>query len=155
MRLAYTTAFTLCLWAAALAAAENPFLGTWKLNPTQSHFSPGPAPKEITVTFEPDGDKIRRVATGTNADGSPLHETSSIRWDGQDHLVTKPGETPRTVAVTQVDPRTLQVVVKQDGKVTSTIHVVLSADGKTASQTEEGVNDKGEKVHNVVVAEKQ
>jgi hypothetical protein len=155
MRFAYTAALTLCLLAAPLLAADNPFLGTWKLDAAQSHFSPGPGPKELTVTLEPDDDNIRRVATGTNADGSTIHETSSIHWDGQDHLVTKPTETPRTVAITQVDTRTLQVILKQAGKVTRTIHLVLSEDGKTASQTEQGVNDKGEKVYNVVVAEKQ
>ena len=74
---------------------------------------------------------------------------------GQDHLVTKPPAPPITVAVTPVNARTLHVVVKQGGKVTHTIHAVISEDGKTVTSTDDGVNDKGEKVHNVELAEKQ
>ena len=69
--------------------------------------------------------------------------------------MTKPPEPAITVAVTQVNARTLHVVVKRDGKVTDTIHAVISRDGKTLSSTDDGVNDKGEKVHNVEIAEKQ
>lgn len=61
----------------------------------------------------------------------------------------------RSVAVTQLDSRTLQLIVKEGGKVTHTIHVVISRDGKTITQTDDGVNEKGQKVHDVVVAEKQ
>ena len=154
MRLAYA-ALTLCVFAGALVAADNPFLGTWKLDTAKSKYSPGPAPKEVTVKFEQDGDKIHRVATGTKGDGTTINEDSSISWDGKDHLVTKPPEPAITVAVTQVNARTLHVVVKRDGKVTDTIHAVISRDGKTFSSTDDGVNDKGEKVHNVEIAEKQ
>jgi hypothetical protein len=154
MRFAYT-ALTLCVFAGTLVASDNLFLGTWKLNTAKSRYSPGPAPKEVTVKFEQDGDKIHRVATGTKVDGSSINDDSSIPWDGKDHLVSKAPEPPTTVAVTQVDARTLHVVVKQDGKVTHTIHAVLSKDGKTVKSTDTGVNDKGEKVHNIEVAEKQ
>jgi hypothetical protein len=154
MRFAYT-ALTLCLLAQPLLAADNPFLGTWKLNLAKSTYGPGPAPKEETVKFEQDGDKIHRLATGTNGDGSAINQDSSIPWDGKDHLVTQPPDPPITAAVTRVNPRTLHVVVKQNGKITDTIHVVISKDGKTVTSTVEGVNDKGEKVHNVEITEKQ
>jgi len=155
MRFAYAIALTLCMLATRLLAADNPFLGTWKLDVAKSQFNPGPGRKEITVKLEQDGENIRRLATGTSADGSPIHEESSIPWDGKDHLVPKPTEPQRTVAITQIGGRTLQVIVKQHGKTTATSHVVVSSDGRTVRQTEDGVNDKGEKVHNVVVAEKQ
>ena len=69
--------------------------------------------------------------------------------------MTKPPAPPVTVAVTQIDARTVNVVVKENGKVTHTIHATVSEDGKTVTDTDDGVNDEGEKVHNVVVAEKQ
>ena len=154
MRFAHT-ALTLCLLAQPLLAADNPFLGTWKLNLAKSTYGPGPAPKEETVKFEQDGDKIHRLATGTNGDGSAINQDSTIPWDGKDHLVTQPPDPPITAAVTRVNPRTLHVVVKQNGKITDTIHVVISKDGKTVTSTVEGVNDKGEKEHNVEITEKQ
>lgn len=154
MRFAYT-ALTLCLLAGPLLAADNPFLGTWKLDVAKSKYSPGPAPKEVTYKFDQDGDNIRRLATGTNGDGSAMNQDSSIPWDGKDHLVTKPPEPPVMVAVTKVNARTLHVVVKQGGKITDTIHVVISKDGKTVTSTDDGVNEKNEKVHNVEITEKQ
>jgi hypothetical protein len=154
MRFAYT-ALTLCLLAQPLFAADNPFLGTWELNVAKSTYSPGPAPKEVNVKFEQDGDKIHRIATGTNGDGSAINEDSRIPWDGKDHLVTQPPAPPITAAVTWVNARTLHVVLKQNGKITDTLHVVISKDGKTVTDTDDGVNAKGEKVHNVEITEKQ
>jgi hypothetical protein len=154
MRFAYA-ALTLCVLSSALFAADNVFLGTWKLNTERSKFSPAPGPKELVVKLEEDGNNIHRIATGTDGQGKPINEDSSIPWDGNDHSVTKPPEPPITVAVTKANARTLNVVVKNDGKVTSTQHVVASKDGKTVTITEDGVTDKGQKMHNVEVAEKQ
>ena len=154
MRSACRTTVILCILSARLLAADNPFLGTWKLDVAKSQFSPGPGPKELTVRLEQDGDKVHRIATGTNADGSAIHEESSTPWDGKDH-VAKPSEPSRTVAITQLDSRTLQLIVKEGGKVTHRIHLIISRDGKTSTQTDDGVTENGEKVHNVAVAEKQ
>jgi hypothetical protein len=154
MRFAYT-ALALCVVTGALVAAENPFLGNWKLNTAKSHFSPGPGPKDLTIKFEQDGDNVHRVATGTNGDGNAINEDSSFPWDGKDHLVTKPPAPAMTVAVTQVNARTVHVVVKQDGKITHKIDAAVSKDGKTVKTTDKGVDDKGKKVHNVEIAEKQ
>jgi hypothetical protein len=63
MRFAYT-ALTLCVFTGTLVASDNLFLGTWKLNTAKSKYSPGPAPKEVTVKFEQDGDKIHRDLGG-------------------------------------------------------------------------------------------
>jgi hypothetical protein len=154
MRFAYA-ALTLCVLSSALFAADNVFLGTWKLNTERSKFSPGPGPKEMVVKFEQEGNNIHRVATGTDGQGKPINEDSSIPWDGNDHPVTKPPEPPMTVAVTQVNARTVNFVVKRDGKVTENGHAVASKDGKTVTATEDGITDKGQKMHNVEIIEKQ
>jgi hypothetical protein len=148
-------ALAVCVFSSALVAADNPFLGTWKLNTDKSTYSPDPGPKGATVKFEQDGDNIRRVLTGTNPDGTPLNEDSSIPWDGKDHLVTKPPEPPITAAVTRMNAHTLHVLIKQDGKLIDTIHVLASKDGKMVTVTDTGVNAKGAKVHNVEVLDKQ
>jgi len=64
----------ICVFATALVAADNPFVGTWKLNLAKSKFAPGTQPKEVTVVFESVGDQIKRVATGVDEDGQPLKE---------------------------------------------------------------------------------
>jgi hypothetical protein len=154
MRVAQLT-LAVSLFATALSAADNRFLGTWKVNTAKSEFSPGPAPKELTVTFAQDGDQIRRTTEGVNGEGQPIKTDSSIKWDGQDHPVTNPDGTPMTVAVKMVDDNTVEYTVKMNGKVTTTGRAVLSKDGKTVTSTETGVNAKGEKVRNVVVSERQ
>jgi hypothetical protein len=45
--------------------------------------------------------------------------------------------------------------VKQNGKVIVTVRSVVSKDGKTMTNTVDGVNEKGQKFHEVEVLEKQ
>jgi hypothetical protein len=109
----------------------------------------------MTITFAQDGDQIKRTAEGVDGEGKPVSTQGSIKWDGQDHAVTTPAGRPTTVAVKWIDDHTVEYVVKTDGKVTTNGRAVLSKDGKTVTSTETGVNAKGEKVHNVVVSERQ
>jgi hypothetical protein len=139
------------IFSTALLAATNPFLGTWKLNSAKSKFAPGTAYSDMTVTFEAVGDQIKRVATGTDADGKPINENSTIAWDGKDHDIGEPGI---TVAVTQVNDHTLNVKVKHEGKVMSSIRVVASKNGKTVTAAEKGEDLKGRKLDNVEVWDK-
>jgi hypothetical protein len=141
-----------CLFSAALVAADNPFAGTWKLNTSESKSAPGTALKELTVTFEPVGDQWKRVATGIDADGKPINQNSTIAWDGKDHPIDEPGI---TVAVTQVNDRTLNARVKREGAVIDSIHAVISKNGKTMTVSEKGQDQNGRKLDNVEVFEKQ
>jgi hypothetical protein len=158
MRVAYF-ALAVCLLSPALFAAENPFLGTWVLNTAKSKFSPGPGPKNETVKFEQDGDKIRRTVTGTDGQGNPIMEGgpegTSILWDGEDHTVTKPSDPPMTVAVKRVNDYTNAVTVKQQGKVINNIRSVVSKNGKKMTNSMIGTNEKGQKIRDVEVLDKQ
>jgi len=141
----------LFVFSAALVAADSPFAGTWKLNTAKSKSAPGTAIKEMTVTFEPVRDQWKRVATGTDSDGKALNQNSTIAWDGKDHAIDEPGT---TVAVTQVNDRTLNVTVKHEGAVVDSVHVVISKNGKTMTVSEKGQDPKGRKLDNVEVFEK-
>jgi hypothetical protein len=113
----------------------------------------------MTVKFEADGDKIRRIATGVDAEGKPIMqggpEGTSIAWDGKDHEVKTPDGTPMTIAVKPVNDHRNDVTVKQNGKVTITVRSVVSKDGKTITDNVDGVDAKGVKFHVVEVFEKQ
>jgi hypothetical protein len=141
-----------CVVSTALLAAESPFVGTWKLNTGKSRSTPGTAVKEMTVTFEAVGNEMKRVATGTDGDGQPINQDSTIAWDGKDHAIDAPG---MTVAVKQVNDRTLSVTVKQEGKVVDSVRAVVSKDGKTMTSYEKGQDPKGRKLDNTDVFEKQ
>lgn len=148
------------LWSLPLLAAENPYLGTWKLNTAKSSYKPGPPTKEMIVKFEADGNNVRRIAQGVDGKGEPIDEGgtegSSFPWDGEFHTVTKPGEKPEVqVAAKVIDPRHVAVRIKVDGKVTENDKSSISKDGKTITDVDDGVNMKGEKFHNVEIFDKQ
>jgi len=138
------------VFSVALLAANNPFLGTWKLNNAKSKFS-GTELKEMTVVFTAVGDQVKRVANGIDGDGEPIHESSTIAWDGKDHPIDTPGF---TVAVSP-SKRVLDVIVKHDGKVIDRIRAVVSRNGKITTITEKGEDEKGRKIDSVEVFEKQ
>ena len=147
----------LFLISTSMFAADNPFLGTWKLNTAKSKSSPMPVAQSMTVKFEADGEKVRRTVTGVDGEGKPIMqggpEGSSIAWDGKDHPVQN--GSPMTVAVKRENDYRNDVTVKQNGKVTVTVRSVVSKDGKTMTNTIDGVNEKGEKLDAIEVLEKQ
>jgi hypothetical protein len=75
--------------------------------------------------------------------------------DGKDSPMTGNNPNADTIAVTRIDPRTVEMVNKKAGKVTLTQRNVLAADGKTRTVTATGTDAQGQKVHNVVVFERQ
>ena len=62
-----TTGLTLalCFVAAALSFADDPQMGTWKLNETKSTFAPR-ATKNHTVLYEAAGDNVKITVDGTD-----------------------------------------------------------------------------------------
>src|SRR5918996_4020963 len=116
-----------CVFSVALIAADNPFVGTWKLNTAKSKGTPGTLAKESTVVFEAVGDQMKRTVTGIDPDGEPVNTSSTIPWDGKEHLVEGPkGRPPVMVAVKSVNDRRVNVTVKRDGKVVSSGRVDVS-----------------------------
>src|SRR5262245_27489679 len=95
-----------CLFCVALLAADNPFLGTWKLNMAKSKGTPGTMDKEATQVFEEDGNGIKRTFTAVNAEGKPINMSSTDPWDGMEHKVDGPMG-PAMVAVKKVNDHTV------------------------------------------------
>lgn len=54
--------FAFCFTA---KAADDPSVGTWKLNTSESKFSSGPPPRSIVLRIEPSGDKGLKITTET------------------------------------------------------------------------------------------
>ena len=145
-----------CVFSVGLIAADNPFVGTWKLNTAKSKGTPGTISKEVTVVFEAVGDQIKRTVTGIDPDGEPLNMSSTIAWDGKEHKVEGPKGPPVMVAVKHVNDRRINVTVKlADGKVVSSGHADVSKDGKTMTSTFKGEDPKGRKFDNVELFDRQ
>ena len=144
----------LCFFAgAACFAADDPNMGTWKLNETKSKLTPGEG-KNTTVAYEVAGDQVKVTIDGTDKDGKPTHNEWIGKFDGKDYAVTgDPKSDMRSYK--KIDPNTLKFTVKKDGKTTSSGRVVISGDGKTRTVTINGTDSQGKKFTNVSVYDKQ
>jgi ribosomal protein L21E len=151
-----TVLMTLAVLFAAVTvcyAAENVNIGTWKLNEAKSKIGAG-MQKSSTVVYAADGDNVKITVDGTTADGKPLHSEWTGKFDGKDYAVTgDPASDMR--AYTQVNPHTLHMVVKKDGKETSSGRIVVSADGKSRMVTITGTDSKGKKISGTSVYDKE
>jgi hypothetical protein len=153
---------TIILAAAVLAAAvlataqsKDPFVGSWRLNAAKSKYSPGPAPKSITSTYEAAGKGYKVSVKNEPATGPVQQYSYTTNLDGKDTPVTGNNPNADMVAVKRIDANTLEIVNKKGGKVTTTQRNVVSADGKTRTVTTTGTDAQGQKVNNVAVFEKQ
>ena len=138
----------------ARAQSSDPWIGTWKVNLEKSTYSPGPKPTTaITAKVESFSGGVKITIDGTNPEGKPTHTEVVGAFDGKDNPVR--GAPNTTNAFTRIDDRTFEVAHKIDGKPSITNRVVASADGKTMTGTQTGMNAQGQTVKNVIIFEKQ
>jgi hypothetical protein len=144
--------FILCLAAGAFClAADDPMMGTWKLNEAKSKITPG-APKNTTVVYAAAGDQIKITVDGTDADGKSSHSEWTGKFDGKDYPVT--GDATADMRSYKKEGKDLELTNKKDGKVTVTGKVVISADGKTRTVTISWTDAKGAKMTSTAVYDK-
>ena len=128
--------------------------GTWKLNVAKSKFSPGPAPKSMTVTYSAAGaDGTKIVVDVTPGTGAAQHWEMTPSYDGKESPV-KGNPNAETISVKRINDLTTESTFKKGGKVTSVNHRALSADGKTLTITSKGVTEEGKPRNDVQVFEK-
>ena len=139
--------------AIAVSAAENPNMGTWKLNETKSKFGPG-ATKNSTVVYEAAGDSVKVTTDGTSGDGKPVHTEWTGKFDGKDYPVTGDGSGD-TRSYTQVNEHTTTFANKSGGKVTLSGKIVVASDGKSRTVTVSGTDSSGKNVSSTAVYDKQ
>jgi hypothetical protein len=139
--------------AGARAQAPKGLEGTWKLNAAKSKFSPGPAPKSMTVTYTPAGDGMKIVVDVVPAEGAAQHWEMSGSYDGKEYPVTGNPDAD-TISLKKIDDLRGESTMKKDGKVRAINTRVLSADGKTLTITSKGTTAQGQPRHDVQVFEK-
>jgi hypothetical protein len=143
----------LCFFAGAACFADDPQMGTWKLNEAKSKLTPG-AGKNTTVAYEAAGDQVKVVIDGTDAEGKPTHNQWTGRIDGKDYAVTgDPKSDMRSYK--KIDDHKLQFAVKKDGKTTVTGRIVVAPDGKSRIVTANGTDAHGQKAHEKAAYDKQ
>lgn len=138
----------------SVARAADNWLGTWNVDLAKSKYSPGPAPKSLTLKFEATPGGIKFTGDGVGDDGKPTHSMFLSKFDGKD--VPYEGNPDADMASPmRIDHNSYSNTWKKGGKATVTAKVVVSADGKTMTITQTGANAKGEAVSNAIVYNKQ
>src|SRR5579862_9239552 len=118
MKITLVLCSVLVLQAGTVLAADSPWVGTWKLDPSRSHFT---------------GDTF----TLTKARGNLLHysDGSTASYDfGVDGKEYKTWAN-RSTTWTPAGDNAWDTVTRADGKVLVKSHRQLSADGKTLTMT--------------------
>ena len=145
------------LAAGPLAAQDNAFVGTWKLNLAKSKYVGVPAPKDQTRTVTLNGKTASYSFTGTGADGSAANYSFDTNYDGKDSAVTgngMPGGAD-SIVLTRVNSHHTTGVLKKAGKEVAKADAIVSKDGKVTTVTTKGTGADGKPVSVTSVYEKQ
>jgi hypothetical protein len=130
-------AVLVCLAAGTALAADDPWLGTWKLDLAQSKLTGD------TITFT------------KNAKGYHFSDGSSDSYDFAIDGKEYPRGHDRTVTWTEVNDHTWDSMVTGGGEPPVKIHRELSADGKTLTNTVTGTRPDGSSLNDSTVWSRQ
>jgi hypothetical protein len=143
----------LCFAGAALSFAQNPQMGTWKLNESKSKIPAG-APKNTTVVYEAAGDNVKVSTDGTDREGKPAHTEWTGKFDGKDYPLTGDSAADSR-SYKMINDHTLELTNKMGGKVVTSGRVVVSADGKSRTVHLTGTDSAGKKFTSSAVYDKE
>ena len=107
------------------------WLGVWRLDLAHSEWKSGPSPyARGTWTIERAGDDVRMVYDLVGTRGGVTHMEWTGQFDAHDYPL-QGADAAVTYAYTQVDARTLHLLVKVDGNVTMRGRLTLAVDGRS------------------------
>ncbi len=136
-------------------AADDPLIGTWKLNLVKSKFDPGPPPKSSINKFEPFGaNGVKRTQDEVDAKGEASHIEVNYTFDGKEYPATH-YPAFHTMLNRRIDTYTTERIVKKAGKLLNTTRRVVSKDGKTLTITNRGADAQGRLFSEVNVYDRQ
>jgi hypothetical protein len=148
-----TIALVSMLFFGTTAFAADAVDGTWKLNVAKSKFS-GTAPQSGTRVYSEGADGTTLDQKLVGADGKEMAMHANTAFDGKEHPVTGNPDADTGVGKA-VNARTSNFTLKKGGKVTGTVHRVVSADGKTLTVHNKGTHADGTKYDDTLVFDKQ
>jgi hypothetical protein len=138
-------------------AADDPFVGTWKLNVEKSSISAGEIRYETRCTIEAreNGQAVKDAVTN---DGQAIPDVLVVTFDGKDYPPPSRGKQQRviTYTATRIDANTIEVVNKIGGvKVVGSFRDVISEDGSTLTRTVKALTSRGANPTSILLYEKE
>jgi hypothetical protein len=139
--------------SATVCLAQDPNMGTWKLNEAKSRFAPG-ATKNQTVVYEAAGDSVKVIVDGVDSAGTAIHHEWTGKFDGKFYAVTG-DPTSDMRSYRKINKHTLALTGKKDGKVTVTGRITVTANGRTRTVTTTVTDSNGKRISNRAVYDKE
>ena len=136
--------------SATVCLAQNPHMGSWKLNEEKSKFAPG-ATKNQTVVYEAAGDSVKIIVDGVDSAGAAVHHEWTGKFDNKFYPVTG-DPTSDMRSYRKINKHTIALTGKKDSKVSVTGRITVTANGRTRTVT---TTAAGSKVSNRAVYDKQ
>lgn len=133
-----------------LMAVQDLGQGTWRFIPSESTYESAPAPKESKRQWIPDGDGVKFLHDGINAEGKPFHTEFRAAYDGKP-VPFVGGTLYDSVALFSKGPRKVEQVFTLKGKVTVKAVRTISKDGKKMTIDSRGSRADGTKFKNILV----
>jgi len=150
----------LCLFALTLCAGDDPFAGTWKLDPNKSKFKLGePRIMYATVQMETANGFLKSTVSSSDNQGFVSDFTFSCALDGTPCSVVsatamRGAYAVDTIALKRVDDRTVIATGTKDGKLVYIDSRAISPDGATLTVQRNGTTPEGKKYESTLVLTK-
>ena len=154
LRTLFAAILAVTLFAVSAHAADDPLLGTWKLNIRKSRFLPGPGFRSETRTYEQQADGVKVTIDTVDGKGTRVVSVFVTTPDGQQHKVSGEGGPADAVALTRVNETTAETVLTHAGKDIAKTTRVLAADGNSMTVSYVGLDPHGNPVDYRMVFEK-
>lgn len=132
---------------------EDPFAGSWKLNPEKSHFDPNHRVSAGTMLWERTADGYLMKAEGSHGRQVVQERPATFVLDGKEHAV--PGQPDTTALASSPAPHIIHVEAKNAGRVVGKGSYIVSEDGTTLTATMDGTDAQQGTFQTVVVWDRQ
>jgi hypothetical protein len=146
-------AFLLCLLALAVGFAQNPNMGTWKLNEAKSQIPAGIG-KNTTVVYSETGGDVKVTTDGVDPTGKPAHTEWTGKFDAKPYQVSGDPNVDFRAYKPKGERKLLLANMKGD-KTVSNGKIELAKNGKSRTLQMTYFGEKKQKTHARYVYDKQ
>ena len=134
--------------------ADDPILGTWKLNLSKSKYIPGPAPRSQTRVYRrtPDGIFVTIETVDAKGRKQPTIEFEE-KYDGKEYPI-KGSEIGDALVLKRINNYLSEATMKHGGMVVATTRRIITDNGKTLMLIYQEANYE-RPVDNIIVYDRQ
>ena len=136
-------------FSTSVLAADSPFSGTWKFNPSKGRPTP-PIPKSVVAHVDADTESFKFSRRVSMTRINHYKSTYAAKFDGKEYPIVDDPYSD-SVSLQRVSEHEIKFTIKKAGTVVSVLDVVVSKDGQTTTvnytKYVQGKQEKGAAVY--------